>query len=141
MSVCACVCVTRRFDLAVQLGDLEVASSIAETVNAEPKWRQLVRVHTNDNVACLPWSIQFLASVLLCRGVSRLYVCVYVCVRVQGELAMTAGHLHMAAQCLGKAKDYSGLLLMRGYVHVHTHRHTQGANDAACECIRCTCMS
>ncbi|KAF5839138.1 coatomer WD associated region-domain-containing protein [Dunaliella salina] len=31
----------------------------------------------------------------------------------QGELAMTGGHLGMAQQCLVKAKDYSGLLLMR----------------------------
>jgi len=31
----------------------------------------------------------------------------------QGELAMTAGHLGMAQQCLVKAKDFSGLLLMR----------------------------
>jgi hypothetical protein len=34
-------------------------------------------------------------------------------VRVQGELAMTSGDLQRAAQCLSRAKDYSGLLLMR----------------------------
>eukprot|EP00197_Chlamydomonas_leiostraca_P003888 CAMPEP_0202868228 /NCGR_PEP_ID=MMETSP1391-20130828/10511_1 /ASSEMBLY_ACC=CAM_ASM_000867 /TAXON_ID=1034604 /ORGANISM="Chlamydomonas leiostraca, Strain SAG 11-49" /LENGTH=917 /DNA_ID=CAMNT_0049548365 /DNA_START=115 /DNA_END=2865 /DNA_ORIENTATION=- len=60
-----------RFDLAIQLGDLEVASEIAQALDAEPKWRQL------------------------------------------GELAMSAGQLGVAAQCLERAKDYSGQLLMR----------------------------
>mmetsp|Transcript_1936 Transcript_1936/g.2994 ORF Transcript_1936/g.2994 Transcript_1936/m.2994 type:complete len:1036 (+) Transcript_1936:110-3217(+) len=60
-----------RFDLAIQLGDLDVASEIASELDSEPKWRQL------------------------------------------GELAMTGGQLTVAAQCLGRAKDYSGMLLMR----------------------------
>ena len=38
------------------------------------------------------------------------------CVRVQGELAMTAGKLDVAQQCLVRAKDFSGLLLMRRLV-------------------------
>lgn len=32
---------------------------------------------------------------------------------LQGELAMTSGQLGVAAECLGRAKDYSGMLLMR----------------------------
>lgn len=31
----------------------------------------------------------------------------------QGELAMTSGQLGVAQQCLERAKDYSGMLLMR----------------------------
>ncbi|KAJ9505015.1 hypothetical protein QJQ45_029931, partial [Haematococcus lacustris] len=60
-----------RFDLAMQLGDLEVASEIATAVDSEPKWRQLA------------------------------------------ELAMTAGQLDVARQCLTRAKDFSGTLLMQ----------------------------
>lgn len=33
--------------------------------------------------------------------------------RQLGELAMTSGELAVAAQCLARAKDFSGLLLMR----------------------------
>jgi hypothetical protein len=34
-----------RFDLAISLGDLEVASDIAIQLDSEPKWRQLVSAH------------------------------------------------------------------------------------------------
>ena len=37
-----------RFDLAVQLGDLDVASEIAEQLDTENKWRQLVSADSND---------------------------------------------------------------------------------------------
>jgi hypothetical protein len=33
-----------RFDLAIQLGDLQAAGGIALELDAEPKWRQLVCV-------------------------------------------------------------------------------------------------
>ncbi|KAG2482992.1 hypothetical protein HYH03_018117 [Edaphochlamys debaryana] len=59
-----------RFDLAVQLGDLDVAQSIATTLDSTPKWKQL------------------------------------------GEMALTAGKLELATTCLGRAADYSGLLML-----------------------------
>eukprot|EP00877_Chromochloris_zofingiensis_P000490 jgi/Chrzof1/10441/UNPLg00368.t1 len=59
-----------KFDLAIQLGDLETAQDIAETLDTPAKWRQL------------------------------------------GELAMSHGQLDMAQQCLTKAEDLSGLLLL-----------------------------
>ena len=59
-----------RFDLAVQLGDLEVAQSIAQTLDSTPKWKQL------------------------------------------GEMALTGGKLELAAECLSRASDFSGLLML-----------------------------
>lgn len=59
-----------KFDLAVQLGRLEVAKEIAEQSQSESKWKQL------------------------------------------GELAMSSGKLDVAEECLGHAKDLSGLLLL-----------------------------
>lgn len=59
-----------RFDLAFQLGNLEIAQEIAILLDSEPKWKQL------------------------------------------GELAMTTGMLDVAEQCLKRAKDFSGLLLL-----------------------------
>ncbi|KAJ7540716.1 hypothetical protein O6H91_10G027900 [Diphasiastrum complanatum] len=59
-----------RFELAVQLGRLEVAKAIAEEAQSESKWKQL------------------------------------------GELAMSAGKLDLAEECLSHATDLSGLLLL-----------------------------
>lgn len=59
-----------KFDLAVQLGRLEVAKAIAEDAQSESKWKQL------------------------------------------GELAMSAGKLDVAEECLTRAADLSGLLLL-----------------------------
>mmetsp|Transcript_31249 Transcript_31249/g.69528 ORF Transcript_31249/g.69528 Transcript_31249/m.69528 type:complete len:1001 (-) Transcript_31249:4758-7760(-) len=59
-----------KFDLAVQLGDLSTAQSIAVVLDSEPKWKQL------------------------------------------GELAMSSGQLEVAEDCLRRAKDYSGLMLL-----------------------------
>eukprot|EP00798_Chlamydomonas_sp_ICE-L_P021129 gene21129-28016_t len=59
-----------RFELAVQLSNLEVAQAIAVELDSEPKWKQL------------------------------------------GELALSAGRLTLAKECLHKAKDYSGLMLL-----------------------------
>ncbi|EFJ43300.1 hypothetical protein VOLCADRAFT_106879 [Volvox carteri f. nagariensis] len=59
-----------RFDLAVQLGDLEVAQEIAVTLDSTAKWKQL------------------------------------------GEMALTAGKLDLAAECLTRASDFSGLLML-----------------------------
>eukprot|EP00250_Pteridium_aquilinum_P013816 c21590_g1_i1 orf=775-3489(-) len=59
-----------KFDLAVQLGELEVAKDIAETAQSESKWKQL------------------------------------------GELAMSSGKLDVAEECMTKAEDLSGLLLL-----------------------------
>ncbi|KAG0606269.1 hypothetical protein M758_9G127200 [Ceratodon purpureus] len=59
-----------KFELAVQLGKLDVAKTIAEESHSESKWKQL------------------------------------------GEMAMSAGKLDVAEECLGHAKDLSGLLLL-----------------------------
>lgn len=59
-----------KFDLAVQLGRLEVAKAIAEESQSESKWKQL------------------------------------------GELAMSSGKLDVAEECLTRAEDLSGLLLL-----------------------------
>ncbi|KAG2452965.1 hypothetical protein HYH02_002302 [Chlamydomonas schloesseri] len=59
-----------RFDLAVQLGDLDVAQGIAQSLDSTPKWKQL------------------------------------------GEMALTAGKLELAAECLSRASDFSGLLML-----------------------------
>ncbi|XP_071733464.1 coatomer subunit beta'-2-like [Rutidosis leptorrhynchoides] len=59
-----------RFELAIQLGKLEIAKDIALVAESESKWKQL------------------------------------------GELAMSAGMLDMAEDCLKHAKDLSGLLLL-----------------------------
>ena len=59
-----------RFELAVQLGDLDTAQAIAVQLDSEPKWKQL------------------------------------------GEMAMMAGRLKVAEECLRRAKDFSGLMLM-----------------------------
>ncbi|XP_024389865.1 coatomer subunit beta'-1 [Physcomitrium patens] len=59
-----------KFDLAVQLGKLDMAKAIAEESHSESKWKQL------------------------------------------GELAMSAGKLDVAEECLNQAKDQSGLLLL-----------------------------
>eukprot|EP00775_Hariotina_reticulata_P003983 gene3983-4236_t len=59
-----------RFDLAIQLGDLEVAADIGNTLDTPAKWKQL------------------------------------------GELALSRGQLQLAGDCLHKAKDMSGLLLL-----------------------------
>ncbi|KAK9060480.1 hypothetical protein SSX86_021184 [Deinandra increscens subsp. villosa] len=59
-----------RFDLAIQLGKLEIAKDIALVAESESKWKQL------------------------------------------GELAMSAGMLDMAEDCLKHANDLSGLLLL-----------------------------
>ncbi|WIA18293.1 hypothetical protein OEZ85_009758 [Tetradesmus obliquus] len=59
-----------RFDLAIQLGDLETAADIANSLDTPAKWRQL------------------------------------------GELALSRGQLGLAHDCLEKAKDMSGLLLL-----------------------------
>ena len=40
-SCCTTSCLACRFELAVQLGELEVALDIAETADSEGKWRQL----------------------------------------------------------------------------------------------------
>ncbi|KAK9848483.1 hypothetical protein WJX84_008248 [Apatococcus fuscideae] len=76
-----------RFELAVQLGELDLALSIAGESGTEHKWRQL------------------------------------------GELALSAGKLEVAEQCLGKAKDLSGLLLL------HTAKGSaQGMEDLVQTC-------
>lgn len=59
-----------KFDLAVQLGELEVAKDIAEKAQSESKWKQL------------------------------------------GELAMSSGKLDVAEECMTRAEDLSGLLLL-----------------------------
>ncbi|WOH10749.1 hypothetical protein DCAR_0730219 [Daucus carota subsp. sativus] len=59
-----------RFELAIQLGRLEIAKEIATVSQSETKWKQL------------------------------------------GELAMSAGMLEMAEECLRQANDLSGLLLL-----------------------------
>ncbi|CAI0422642.1 unnamed protein product [Linum tenue] len=59
-----------RFELAIQLGRLEVAQEIASEVQSELKWKQL------------------------------------------GELAMSNGKLEMAEECMRRAMDLSGLLLL-----------------------------
>lgn len=59
-----------KFDLAVRLGELEVAKDIAEKSQSESKWKQL------------------------------------------GELAMSSGKLDVAEECMTKAEDLSGLLLL-----------------------------
>mmetsp|Transcript_3649 Transcript_3649/g.13088 ORF Transcript_3649/g.13088 Transcript_3649/m.13088 type:complete len:934 (+) Transcript_3649:263-3064(+) len=59
-----------KFELAIQLGRLDVARDIAETDGSDAKWRQL------------------------------------------GELAMSAGKLVVAEECLRKADDMSGMLLL-----------------------------
>ncbi|KAH9566824.1 hypothetical protein CY35_04G149400 [Sphagnum magellanicum] len=63
-----------KFDLAVQLGRLEVAKAIAEEAQSQSKWKQL------------------------------------------GELAMSAGKLDVAEECLSHAVDLSGLLLLHSAV-------------------------
>ena len=40
-SCCSTSCLTCRFELAVQLGELDVALDIAESADSEGKWRQL----------------------------------------------------------------------------------------------------
>ncbi|KAL8458178.1 hypothetical protein ACS0TY_035896 [Phlomoides rotata] len=59
-----------KFELAIQLGKLEIAKEIATEAQSEAKWKQL------------------------------------------GELAMSAGMLEMAEECLKQANDLSGLLLL-----------------------------
>ena len=59
-----------KFDLAIQLGRLDIASAIAEEAESESKWKQL------------------------------------------GELAMSAGKLGVALECMRKAGDLSGQLLL-----------------------------
>ncbi|KAH7290702.1 hypothetical protein KP509_30G060200 [Ceratopteris richardii] len=59
-----------KFELAIQLGELEVAKDIAEKAQSESKWKQL------------------------------------------GELAMSCGKLDLSEECMSKAEDLSGLLLL-----------------------------
>ncbi|KAG6550752.1 hypothetical protein Mapa_007656 [Marchantia paleacea] len=89
-----------RFDLAVQLGRLEVAKSIAEEAQSESKWKQL------------------------------------------GELAMSAGQLDVAQECLGHAADLSGLLLLysalgdaAGLEKLAASAKEQGKNNVAFLCL------
>ncbi|OAE32528.1 hypothetical protein AXG93_3242s1510 [Marchantia polymorpha subsp. ruderalis] len=89
-----------RFDLAVQLGRLEVAKSIAEEAQSESKWKQL------------------------------------------GELAMSAGQLDVAQECLGHASDLSGLLLLysalgdaAGLERLAASAKEQGKNNVAFLCL------
>jgi len=59
-----------RFELAVQLGDLDTARSIVQESESEAKWKQL------------------------------------------GDLALSAGHLSLASECLTRCNDINGLLLI-----------------------------
>ncbi|GLC41850.1 hypothetical protein PLESTM_001257800 [Pleodorina starrii] len=78
-----------RFDLAVQLGDLEVAQAIAVTLDSMPKWKQL------------------------------------------GEMALTAGKLDLAAECLTRASDFSGLLMLASARGDRSGMAAVGASAAA----------
>ncbi|KAJ7569395.1 hypothetical protein O6H91_01G111000 [Diphasiastrum complanatum] len=89
-----------RFELAVQLGKLEVAKAIAEASQSESKWKQL------------------------------------------GELAMSAGKLALAEECLGHAADLSGLLLLysaqgdaEGLEKLATSAREQGKHNVSFLCL------
>eukprot|EP00249_Psilotum_nudum_P021933 c28306_g1_i1 orf=1196-3937(-) len=89
-----------KFDLAVQLGRLEVAKAIAEDAQSESKWKQL------------------------------------------GELAMSAGKLGVAEECLNHAADLSGLLLLYsslgdvdGIKKLTSLAREQGKNNVAFLCL------
>ncbi|KAE9600493.1 putative coatomer, WD associated region, tetratricopeptide-like helical domain-containing protein [Lupinus albus] len=89
-----------RFDLAIQLGRLDVAKSIAVEVQGESKWKQL------------------------------------------GELAMSSGKLAMAEECLERAMDLSGLLLLysslgdaEGISKLATIAKEQGKNNVSFLCL------
>uniref|UniRef100_A0A2N9FTN9 Coatomer subunit beta' n=1 Tax=Fagus sylvatica TaxID=28930 RepID=A0A2N9FTN9_FAGSY len=89
-----------RFELAIQLGRLEVAKSIASEVQSESKWKQL------------------------------------------GELAMSSGKLEMAEECLKRAMDLSGLLLLysslgdaEGISELALLAKNQGKNNVAFLCL------
>ncbi|KAK1265535.1 Coatomer subunit beta'-2 [Acorus gramineus] len=89
-----------KFDLAIQLGRLEVAMDIAVEVQSESKWKQL------------------------------------------GELAMSAGNLEMAEECLSHAMDLSGLLLLysalgnaEGISKLASLAKEQGKNNVAFLCL------
>jgi len=89
-----------RFELAIQLGRLEVAKGIASEVQSESKWKQL------------------------------------------GELAMSSGKLDMAEECLKRAMDLSGLLLLysslgdaEGISQLASLAKEQGKNNVAFLCL------
>ncbi|TQE04442.1 hypothetical protein C1H46_009962 [Malus baccata] len=89
-----------RFELAIQLGRLEIAKEIATEVQSESKWKQL------------------------------------------GELAMSAGKLDMAEECLKHAMDLSGLLLLysslgdaEGISRLAVLAKEQGKNNVAFLCL------
>ncbi|KAM1011371.1 hypothetical protein FF1_046589 [Malus domestica] len=89
-----------RFELAIQLGRLEIAKEIATEVQSESKWKQL------------------------------------------GELAMSAGSLDMAEECLKYAMDLSGLLLLysslgdvEGISKLASLAKEQGKNNVAYLCL------
>ena len=89
-----------RFELAIQLGRLEIAKEIATEVQSESKWKQL------------------------------------------GELAMSAGKLDMAEECLKHAMDLSGLLLLysslgdaEGLSKLASLAKEQGKNNVAFLCL------
>ncbi|KAF3649215.1 Coatomer subunit beta'-1 [Capsicum annuum] len=89
-----------RFDLAIQLGKLDIAKDIAVVAQSESKWKQL------------------------------------------GELAMSAGMLDMAEECLKYASDLSGLLLLysslgdaEGITELATLAKEQGKNNVTFLCM------
>jgi coatomer subunit beta' len=89
-----------KFDLAIQLGRIEVAKSIAVEAQSESKWKHL------------------------------------------GELAMSAGKLDLAEECLSHAADLSGLLLLysalgdaEGMAKLAVLAREQGKNNVTFLCL------
>uniref|UniRef100_A0A2P2MUM6 Coatomer beta subunit n=1 Tax=Rhizophora mucronata TaxID=61149 RepID=A0A2P2MUM6_RHIMU len=89
-----------RFELAIQLGRLEVAKEIATEIQSESKWKQL------------------------------------------GELAMSNGKLELAEECMKRAMDFSGLLLLysslgdaEGISGLASLAKEQGKNNVAFLCM------
>ncbi|XP_019248066.1 PREDICTED: coatomer subunit beta'-2-like [Nicotiana attenuata] len=89
-----------RFELAIQLGKLEIAKEIAVIAQSESKWKQL------------------------------------------GDLAMSAGMLEMAEECLKHANDLSGLLLLysslgdaEGITKLASFAKEHGKNNVAFLCL------
>ncbi|KAL3366453.1 hypothetical protein AABB24_011235 [Solanum stoloniferum] len=89
-----------RFELAIQLGKLDIAKEIAVLAQSESKWKQL------------------------------------------GELAMSAGMLEMAEDCLKYANDLSGLLLLysslgdaEGIAELASLAKEHGRNNVAFLCL------
>ncbi|KAH9325677.1 hypothetical protein KI387_005855, partial [Taxus chinensis] len=89
-----------KFDLAVQLGRLEIAQEIAVESQSQSKWKQL------------------------------------------GELAMSSGKLDMAEDCLNRAADLSGLLLLysalgdaEGMSKLASMAREQGKNNISFLCL------